>query len=168
MIIHLTCFCVLRLQTSISTRSFRFDGHPSLRCHISMANGIFLISCPRLPVVWTYLLGSWRSSHFCALDVWGDVLHHICVCTKFWFSPWHSNKVLLLQPLSLAAPPVSASLLLKDRIPVESAQAAAHLLCIRQALHYLPGYSEQPGSGPGLNFLTWPEPGKNLYPSCGS
>ncbi|PBK96176.1 hypothetical protein ARMGADRAFT_1028375 [Armillaria gallica] len=28
--------------------------------------------------------------------------------------------------------------------------------------------SEQPGSGPGLNFLTQPEPGKNPYPSHGS
>ncbi len=54
------------------------------------------------------------------------VLHHICVCTKFWLSPWYSNKVLMLQPLSLTALPVSASLLFKDRIPAESARAAAH------------------------------------------
>ncbi len=46
----------------------------------------------------------------------------------------------MLQPLSLAAPPVSASLLFKDRIPVESTRAATHLLCIHQALHHLPGH----------------------------
>ncbi len=44
----------------------------------------------------------------------------------------------MLQPLSLAAPPVSASLLFKDGIPAESAQAAAHPLRIRQALRYPP------------------------------
>ncbi len=42
----------------------------------------------------------------------------------------------MLQPLSLAAPPVSASLLFKDGIPAESARAAAHLLRVRQALRY--------------------------------
>ncbi len=46
----------------------------------------------------------------------------------------------MLQPLSLAAPPVSASLLLKDRIPAESARAATHPLRVRQALRYLPGH----------------------------
>ncbi len=46
----------------------------------------------------------------------------------------------MLQPLSLAAPPVSASLLFKDRIPAESTRAAAHLLHVHQALCYLPGH----------------------------
>ncbi len=46
----------------------------------------------------------------------------------------------MLQPLSLAAPPVSASLLFKDGIPAESARAAAHLLHVRQALCYPPGH----------------------------
>ncbi len=46
----------------------------------------------------------------------------------------------MLQPLSLAAPPVSASLLFNNRIPAESAQAATHLLHVHQALCYLPGY----------------------------
>ncbi len=46
----------------------------------------------------------------------------------------------MLQPLSLVAPPVSASLLFKDGIPAESARAAAHPLCVRQALCYLPGH----------------------------
>ncbi len=46
----------------------------------------------------------------------------------------------MLQPLSLAAPPVSASQLFKDGIPAESTQAATHLLRVCQALRYLPGY----------------------------
>ncbi len=46
----------------------------------------------------------------------------------------------MLQPLSLAAPPISASLLFKDRIPAESAWAAAHLLRVCQALRYPPGH----------------------------
>ncbi len=45
----------------------------------------------------------------------------------------------MLQPLSLAAPPVSASLLFKDRISAEPARAAAHPLRVHQALRYLPG-----------------------------
>ncbi len=46
----------------------------------------------------------------------------------------------MLQPLSLAAPPVSASLLFKDGIPAEPAWAAAHPLRVCQALRYLPGH----------------------------
>ncbi len=46
----------------------------------------------------------------------------------------------MLQPLSLAAPPVSAFLLFKDGVPVEPAWAAAHPLTVRQALRYLPGH----------------------------
>ncbi len=44
----------------------------------------------------------------------------------------------MLQPLSLAALPVSASLLFKDGIPAESARAAAYPLRVRQALRYPP------------------------------
>ncbi len=46
----------------------------------------------------------------------------------------------MLQPLSLAAPPVSVSLLFKDGIPAEPARAAAHPLRVRQALRYPPGH----------------------------
>ncbi len=46
----------------------------------------------------------------------------------------------MLQPLSLAAPAVSASLLFKDGIPAESAWAATHPLHVRQALCYLLGH----------------------------
>ncbi len=48
------------------------------------------------------------------------------VCApNFGFHLDTATRCLMLQPLSLTAPPVSASLLFKDRIPVESARAAA-------------------------------------------
>ncbi len=145
--------CINALACHPSLASIISCGHVSADCTLARLTVRMGAGCtgwsigpapwPWLAFIWALPFSTWLSDDSVSGDAHNVffplvVLHHIYVCTKFWLSPWYSNKVLMLQPLSLAAPPVSASLLFKDGIPAEPARTAAHPLRVHQALCYPP------------------------------